>query len=112
MCGLTRNGFIEPQVRGLRADELTCRPGSVHAHLAVSRWAAIHLGPPSPAASCGPPADSGGSPSNVRAAGQSLSTGRPLDLAPGGVYRAVPVAQNAGGLLHHRFTLTASPTSR
>src|SRR4051794_10580636 len=33
--------------------------------------------------------------------------GRPLDLAPGGVYRAVPVARNAGGLLHHRFTLTA-----
>ena len=31
-----------------------------------------------------------------------------LDLAPGGVYRAVPVTRNAGGLLHHRFTLTAA----
>src|SRR5688572_31887612 len=31
---------------------------------------------------------------------------RPLDLAPGGVYRAAPVTRNAGGLLHHRFTLT------
>ena len=31
---------------------------------------------------------------------------RLLDLAPGGVYRAVPVTRNAGGLLHHRFTLT------
>ena len=29
-----------------------------------------------------------------------------LDLAPGGVYRAAPVARNAGGLLHRRFTLT------
>src|SRR5690625_1184026 len=28
------------------------------------------------------------------------------DLAPGGVYRAVLVAQDAGGLLHRRFTLT------
>src|ERR671916_3134319 len=30
----------------------------------------------------------------------------PLDLAPGGVYRAAPVTRCAGGLLHHRFTLT------
>jgi hypothetical protein len=29
-----------------------------------------------------------------------------LGLAPGGVYRAAPVARRAGGLLHHRFTLT------
>ena len=28
-----------------------------------------------------------------------------LDLAPGGVYRATPVARRTGGLLHHRFTL-------
>src|SRR4051812_10671726 len=28
------------------------------------------------------------------------------DLAPGGVYLAAPVARHAGGLLHHRFTLT------
>ncbi len=27
-------------------------------------------------------------------------------LAPGGVYLASPVTQGAGGLLHHRFTLT------
>ena len=32
----------------------------------------------------------------------------PLDLAPGGVYRAAPVTRNAGGLLHHRFTLAAA----
>src|SRR5690349_6525798 len=43
-----------------------------------------------------------------RAALERVRTGhaRLLDLAPGGVYRAVPVTRNAGGLLHHRFTLT------
>ena len=30
----------------------------------------------------------------------------PVDLAPGGVYLAVSVTRDAGGLLHHRFTLT------
>jgi hypothetical protein len=33
----------------------------------------------------------------------------PLGLAPGGVYRATPVTGGAGGLLHHRFTLTRPP---
>ena len=31
-------------------------------------------------------------------------------LAPGGVYRAAPVTRHAGGLLHHRFTLTRPRT--
>jgi hypothetical protein len=31
---------------------------------------------------------------------------RPLDLAPGGVYQAARITPGAGGLLHHRFTLT------
>jgi hypothetical protein len=34
------------------------------------------------------------------------ATSRPPDLAPGGVYRAAAVTCSAGGLLHHRFTLT------
>ncbi len=72
--------------------------------LAAPGEAAIHLGPALPPASCGPPADSGGQPSNVRA-GPSPA---PLDLAPDGVYRAAQVALGAGGLLHHRFTLTGS----
>jgi hypothetical protein len=38
------------------------------------------------------------------------TSGSPLDLAPGGVYRAAAVTCGAGGLLHHRFTLT--PASR
>jgi hypothetical protein len=36
----------------------------------------------------------------------------PLGLAPGGVYRATPVTRGAGGLLHHRFTLTARSATR
>src|SRR5690242_1348929 len=33
----------------------------------------------------------------------------PCDLAPGGVYRAARITPGAGGLLHHRFTLTPGP---
>jgi len=36
----------------------------------------------------------------------------PLDLAPGGVYQAAQVALSAGGLLHHRFTLTPGRVRR
>jgi hypothetical protein len=35
-----------------------------------------------------------------------------LDLAPGGGYQAARIAANAGGLLHHLFTLTESRDSR
>src|SRR4051794_40719218 len=48
------------------AEGLVCRPGSVPGRLAAFRSATIHLGPPLPAASCGPPAHSGGQPSDVR----------------------------------------------
>ena len=41
-----------------------------------------------------------------RAAAAPLRELRPLDLAPGGVCRATAVTCDAGGLLHHRFTLT------
>ena len=34
---------------------------------------------------------------------------RPLDLAPGGVYLAAVVTCDAGGLLHHRFTIAVQP---
>jgi hypothetical protein len=50
------------------------------------------------------PQASGGPPS-IACAGVALRR-CPLDLAPGGVYRAIPVTRDAGGLLHHRFTLT------
>ena len=73
---------------------------------AARRPAAIHLGLPSPAGSSGLPAGSGGQPSSA-CAGRQLPAA-PLDLAPGGVYQAVRVTPAAGGLLHHRFTLTAA----
>src|ERR1700761_9627486 len=65
--------------------------------------AVIHLGLPLPAASCGLPA-------SIGRAALDRSRREPLapllDLAPGGVYRAAAVTCGAGGLLHHRFTLT------
>jgi hypothetical protein len=95
------------QERGAR-DEPACRPGSVSVRLAATRSATIHLGLPLPTASCGLPASSGGPPSNARA-GARVSPGPLLDLAPGGVCLAAPVTRSAGGLLHHRFTLTVHP---
>ena len=59
--------------------------------------AIIHLGTPLPAPSSGLPGHIG------RAALKRVLYG----LAPGGVYLADPVTRNAGGLLHHLFTLTA-----
>ena len=58
--------------------------------------AIIHLGTPLPTPSSGLPEHLG------RAALKRVLYG----LAPGGVYLAVPVTRNAGGLLHHLFTLT------
>ena len=86
-----------PQHKG---GEPACRPGSVR-----------------------PLARGGGHPSGTAVAGslvrptrehrtgcpQALAQGTdgsPLGLAPGGVYRAAAVTCGAGGLLHHRFTLT------
>jgi hypothetical protein len=80
--------------------EPACRPGSVR-----------------------PLARGGGHPSGTAVAGSLVRStrepraGRPrtlaqgtvvplLDLAPGGVYQAAAVTCGAGGLLHHRFTLT------
>ena len=64
--------------------------------------AVIHLGLPLPTASCGLPASIGRA--TLDRSRRELRS--PLDLAPGGVYRAAAVTCGAGGLLHHRFTLT------
>jgi hypothetical protein len=88
-------------------DESACRPGSVSPR--ERGVAAIHLGLPLPAASSGLPAGSGRLPSGACAGPLSRAL---LDLAPGGVYRAAPVTWSAGGLLHHRFTLTPANASR
>jgi len=85
------------------AGESACRPGSVH-----------------------PLARAGGHPSGTAIAGSLVRSTRELgraalkhsrrprgrnrtallDLAPGGVCQAARVTPGAGGLLHHRFTLT------
>jgi len=83
-------------------DESVCTPGSVPGRLAAARVAAIHLGLPLPAGSSGPPAGIGRATRLRRPAAEAT---RPFDLAPGGVYRAAPVARGAGALLPHRFTL-------
>ena len=86
--------------RRLVADEPACTPGSVPA--------------------CGCPRAGGDHPSRRTVASPLQRSTRKLgraalerflsDLAPGGVYLAVPVTGGAGGLLHHRFTLTGPST--
>jgi hypothetical protein len=46
----------------------------------------------------------------TRALGRAALKRALSGLAPGGVYLASPVTREAGGLLHHRFTLTWPPT--
>ncbi len=80
------------------ADELACTPGSVPAR--------------------GHPRAGGDHPSTTYVAARLQRSTRELgraalerslsDLAPGGVCLAAPVTRCAGGLLHHRFTLTPS----
>ena len=67
--------------------------------LATTDSVIIHLRLPLPAAWCGLPAD-------IERAARLHRPCGPLDLAPGGVYQATWVTPCAGGLLHHRFTLT------
>ena len=95
------------QVRGPCADESVCKPGPVQGSVTGLPCAAIHLRLPLPTASSGLPVSSGGPPSNAHAG--PTRTPDPLDLAPGGVCIAAPVTWGAGGLLHHRFTLTSRP---
>lgn len=44
----------------------------------------------------------------TRALGRAALNRALYGLAPGGVYLAFPVTREAGGLLHHRFTLTCA----
>src|SRR3954468_8460414 len=83
--------------QGRAADESACTPGSVPGRLAASRWAVIHLGLPLPAGSSGPPAGIGRAALERlrRTAADADPAAVPLDLAPGGVYRATPVTRCA-----------------
>ncbi len=60
--------------------------------------AAIHLGRSSPAGSL---------PPTWSSAGRVIA---PIGVAPGGACLAAPVSGDAGGLLHHRFTLASAFT--
>jgi len=103
-----RNLF--PQVTDLKMDELVCKPGPVPGGLS-----AIPFGD-HPSRCAVADALQRFTRRLGRAALERLRTplltvrtsGKALNLAPGGVYRAAPVARHAGGLLHHRFTLTPS----
>src|SRR6185503_646121 len=87
------------QVSGMTEGEPACRPGAVT-----------------------PLARGDGHPSRAAVADSLVRStrehraGRPqtlaFDLAPGEVYRAAAVTCGAGGLLHHRFTLTPPPRRR
>jgi hypothetical protein len=48
---------------------------------------------------------------STRALGRAALERALFDLAPGGVCLADPVTRIAGGLLHHRFTLTWTTTT-
>jgi hypothetical protein len=104
MHGVARPDVIDRLEMG-EADGLACKPGSVRGSLAVpGRRPSIYgcrcRHPPAvyPRTRAGPP--------SAYARPGPEGTGL-LDLAPGGVCLAGPVARAAGGLLHHRFTLTA-----
>src|SRR5262249_14585656 len=91
------------QVRVWAAGESACRPGSVH----QPKLAGGH---PSRAAVAGSLVRSthehrAGRPQTLAQAPRPKPHG-PSDLAPGVVYLAARITPGAGGLLHHRFTLT------
>jgi len=88
------------------ADELAYKPDSVSIPKDRGRpsiWGRRYRRP-----RCGLPAGSDGQSSN--ACVRLLAKPR-LDLAPSGVYQAATVTRRAGGLLHHRFTLTVDASA-
>ena len=92
---------------GRAADEPACRPGSVHPLARAG-------GHPSGTAVAGSLVRStrehrAGRPRTLAQAPRPGERASPLDLAPGGVYLAARITRGAGGLLHHRFTLTSRP---
>ena len=100
--------IAQAQVSGGAAGESACRPGSVHPLARAD-------GHPSGTAVASSLVRStrehrAGRPQTLAQTPRPKPQG-PSDLAPGGVYRAAAVACGAGGLLHHRFTLTLGPAS-
>ena len=79
-------------------NELICKPGSV-----LLKGTIIHLAIESLQPSCDLPVNSNEQFSNVHTIAISCNL---LILLQSGVYLAIAITCNAGGLLHHRFILT------
>ena len=98
---IARRGRLARGVRtSIEVDEPACRPDSVRALTRPD-------GHPSASTVAGAlvrPTRGLGRAALVRP--RRSGEPNPLGLAPDGVYPAAPVARSAGGLLHHRFTLT------
>jgi len=84
--------------------QVACKPGSVPVHLAAIQAMTIHLGCLLPDTSCDTPGRRPENRSDWQASPPSL-----FGLAPGGVYRAVPVTGNA---VRSYRTLSPLPTSQ
>jgi hypothetical protein len=105
-CHGHRSPPAQPRLRQLR--RRASRPVGRVLCTRRSGPTAIHLGLPLLTASCGLPASIGRA-ALKRSRSPPAPAGVPSDLAPGGVYQAAAVTCGAGGLLHHRFTLTRAP---
>ena len=94
---------------GRATDESACTPGSVHGGLAASRWAVIHLGPPLPAGSSGPPAGIGRAAlERLRRTASGRPGRRPFRPCSGWGLPSHTGHPVCGGLLHRRFTLAGA----
>ena len=96
-------------VKHVGADEPACKPDSVPHREAVRRRPSIWAHRRRVPRAAYPQARASSPRAPAQPHSEPEGTVRPLGLASGGVYRAIPVARDAGALLPHRFTLTTDP---
>ena len=129
------NGFTFPRgqspsvARGSSSQTANTPYWYIHGHASESSYGHERVSPACRPGSVRPLARGGGHPSGTAVADSLVrptrehraghprslaqeTSGSPLGLAPGGVYRAAAVTCGAGGLLHHRFTLTSRMARR